>query len=104
MHHVASHLTLPVAPGAIGRCLRVGCCLGVAVRVKAAIHSSPYRFWRRSWIGLRTHLGRQKGAKTEPKTRPGGLKTTQEAAKTAHEATEIEHKIVFKNDRVLERS
>ena len=28
------------------------------------------RFWRRSWVGFWTHLGCQKGAKTEPKTRP----------------------------------
>ena len=40
----------------------------------------------------------------EPKTRPGGLKTTQEAAKTAHKTTKIDQKNVFKNDRVLERS
>ena len=58
----------------------------------------------RSWIGFWTHLGCQKGAKTEPKTRPGGLKTTQEATKTARKTTKIDQKIVFKNDRVLERS
>ena len=40
----------------------------------------------------------------DPKTTPGGLKTTQEAAKTAHKTIKIDQKIVFKNDLVLERS
>ena len=40
----------------------------------------------RSWIGFWTHLGCQKGPKTEPKT------------------TKNRSKIVLKNDRVLERS
>ena len=57
-----------------------------------------------SWVSFWTHLGRPKGAKTEPKTRPGGLKRTQEAAKTAHKTTNIDRRIVFKNDPVLERS